>query len=104
MNFKPIVVGLLSIIFSCCNGKPPTPHGKQLLNRIEAYKAKTGNYPKTIEGNLADTDSRAWNITTNSFFYIPDSAGTSYTLKVYNGEGLSDVYESKTKQWVRSDK
>jgi hypothetical protein len=92
----------LSTLFIGCYGKPPTERGKQLLQRIETEKLKVGEYPATIEGNL--TDGGKTTIETNDFFYIVDTTKTSFTLKVFTENGLSDIYYSKTKQWVRTDK
>src|SRR5687768_13137572 len=101
MNSKLLIgVAILFVFLLGCYGKPPTPYGKALLNRIEIHKTTSGGYPKTIKGNLVD--SSHWNITTNSFFYILDSSRDFFTLKVYLGDGLSDLYDSKSKQWIRS--
>lgn len=85
-----------------CYGNPPTEHGKQILQKIEAEKLTTGAYPASIDGNQIDIGKT--NIETNDFFYLVDTAKTSFTLKVFTENGLADVYDSKTKQWVRTDK
>ena len=104
INSNLLVIFLISTFLSSCNGKPPTRFGKELLSHIEKYKVKEGSYPNTLNNNLVDKDSKEWDILTNSFFYIVDSSKACYTLKIYNGDGMSDMYDSKTKQWERSDK
>ena len=104
INSNLLVIFLISTFLSGCNGKPPTRFGKELLSHIEKYKVKESSYPNTLNNNLVDKDSKEWNISTKSFFYIVDSSKACYTLKIYNGVGMSDMYDSKTKQWERSDK
>lgn len=97
-----LVLFLVTAFFVGCYGKPPTERGKQLLQAIEAEKLKSGSYPTTTDGNL--TNRSYTNIETNDFFYIVDATRTSFTLKVFTENGLADVYDSKTKKWVRTDK
>lgn len=102
VKFKIIFVILLSATLFGCIGQPPTEFGKQVLEKVEAQKLKSGKYPETVEGNLVDKGYTK--IETNDFFYIVDSTRTSFTLNVFNANGLSDVYDSKTKHWTRTDK
>ena len=97
-----LVLFLLTAFLIRCYDKPPTKNGKQILQKIETEKLKTGSYPATIDGNL--TGKGYNNIETNDFFYIVDTTGTSFTLKVFTEHGLAEVYDSKTKLWVRTDK
>ena len=98
---KIVFILLLTILFGC-TGNPPTKLGRKLLQKIENQKDSSGSYPETIEGNLAKMVNMK--IETNDFFYIVDSTRTSFTLKVFNDNGLSDIYDSKIKKWVRTDK
>jgi hypothetical protein len=98
-------IKLICLVFLFgCYGSPPTDYGAALLRRVETSKFKTGSYPNTIEGNLADKKASDWKIKTNSFFYLVDSTHTFFTLKVFNSNGLADIYNSRTKRWVRTDK
>lgn len=93
---------LLTFFLLGCYGKQPTERGKKILQKIETEKLKTGAYPAAIDGNFIGRGDT--NIETNDFFYIVDTTRTSFTLKVFLENGLSDVYDSKTKQWIRTDK
>lgn len=97
-----LILFLLAAFLLGCYGKPPTERGKHILQKIETEKLKMGSYPATIDGNM--TDRSYTNIKTNDFFYIVDTTKASFTLKVITENGLSDVYDSRTKQWVRTDK
>ena len=85
-----------------CYGQPPTQYAREVVKAVEQRKLQLGTYPTTIEGNVVGTYST--HLRTNDLFYLVDSAKLSFTLKVYNGNGLSDIYDSKTKRWVRTDK
>lgn len=102
VKFRIASIIFLLITLYGCYGKPPTGFGSQLLQKIEAEKAATGVYPNFVEGNLANKVQK--DIGVNDFYYIVDSARTSFTLKVFNENGLSDNYDSETKSWIRTDK
>jgi hypothetical protein len=102
VKIKKIAFILLLTVLIGCVGNPPTEFGRQMLQSIENQKHSSGLYPETIEVNLAE--KRYTKIEINDFFYIVDSTRTSFTLKVLNDNGLSDVYDSKIKKWIRTDK
>lgn len=101
-KFKIVSIILLLTTFFSCVGKPPTEFGRQRLHKIEIQKQTFGLYPENVDGNLAGTNYTS--VETNDFFFIVDSARTSFTLKIFNDDGLADIYDSKNKQWVRTDK
>ena len=101
-KFKIVSSILLATTFFSCVGNPPTEFGRKMLQEIEAQKQTSGLYPENMEGNLANTNYKE--IRTNGFFYLVDSARTSFTLKIFTEDGLADIYESKKRQWIRTDK
>ncbi|TXK29663.1 hypothetical protein FVR03_20560 [Pontibacter qinzhouensis] len=93
---------LIFQILTGCVGEPPTEHARQLLQQVENHRQEKGLYPTTLPGNL--TDGERSGIKAEYFIYIVDSTRTSFTLKVFIGNGLADIYKSGTGKWIRTDK